>query len=535
MIYQQTDSGVLYCGDCLDVMKQLADNSVDSIVTDPPYELGFMGKSWDNTGIAYNVDMWKECLRVLKPGGHLLSFGGSRTYHRMACAIEDAGFEVRDMIEWMYGSGFPKSLNLGNGYGTALKPAHEPVCMARKPISEKTIAENVLRWGTGGINVDGCMVGINEVIAFGKTKDKVPDANCYGKYNLRVGDNQNPQGRFPANLIHDGSDEVLECFPETKSGLMKQHIEGGNFNVYGKQYPRYVETIGDSGSAARFFANFPLDRICPLCNVSWCKDSNKEENKWKSTLALSAEKNGWTTPAITEFIARLSAVPNQDARSDQSVGFAEILCKKCKTLIALAIAGIKNSAFSKEELQVILGCIGNFNECILTQSLACYAEMQGNTDTTQIMTSLLKLSGFVNHVTTNSTPETERSEQRSCVYSPKASKAERNAGCDGVEPKRDADRTKDDGSGGDNPRNRSNTPKQNYHPTVKPKALMQYLCRLITPKGGTVLDPFTGSGTTLCSAIREGFEYIGIEMQTEYCEIAAKRIESELAQGVIEL
>ncbi|MBC8389816.1 MAG: site-specific DNA-methyltransferase [Actinobacteria bacterium] len=192
-------------GDCLEKLKELDDNSVDSIVTDPPYELGFMHKKWDSSGISYNVDLWKECLRVLKPGGHLLSFGGSRTYHRMACAIEDAGFEIRDMIEWVYGSGFPKSLNIGKkidqlqgnereevlrnpyadghirkatgnikkakdnvkflseyklkdglrkdtkgsseweGWGTALKPAHEPIVVARKPLSEKTIAKNVLK------------------------------------------------------------------------------------------------------------------------------------------------------------------------------------------------------------------------------------------------------------------------------------------------------------------------------------------------------------------------------------------------------
>ena len=187
----------LLLGDCITIMKTLPDNHVDSVVTDPPYELGFMGKHWDNTGIAYNVDMWREVLRVLKPGGYLLSFGGSRTYHRMACAIEDAGFEIRDMIEWMYGSGFPKSHDVSkgidkmagaereklglspnrrpghetgkswkqasphsmsyqitapatdsakqwSGWGTALKPAHEPICMARKPLSEKTVAENVL-------------------------------------------------------------------------------------------------------------------------------------------------------------------------------------------------------------------------------------------------------------------------------------------------------------------------------------------------------------------------------------------------------
>jgi len=193
-------------GDCLIRLKELKDNSIDAIITDPPYELGFMGKKWDNSGIAYNVEMWKECLRVLKPGGYLLSFGGTRTYHRMASAIEDAGFEIRDMLEWIFASGFPKSQNIGKmydkkmgnervslgkqklggtavtlkgsanrkdwydqgkggtytpeiditkgtspyeGLGTALKPAHESICMARKPLSEKTVVDNVIKWGTG--------------------------------------------------------------------------------------------------------------------------------------------------------------------------------------------------------------------------------------------------------------------------------------------------------------------------------------------------------------------------------------------------
>ena len=205
-------------GDCIVEMKQLIDEGVqvDSIVTDPPYELGFMGKSWDSTGIAFQKETWELALQLLKPGGHLLAFGGSRTYHRMAVAIEDAGFEIRDQIMWLYGSGFPKSLNIGKavdklqgneredlgyvepfgrenrkarqakgtgtvpfsgeegiesknhltkgtspyeGWGTALKPAHEPVVMARKPISEKTVAENVLKHGTGGINIDECRIG----------------------------------------------------------------------------------------------------------------------------------------------------------------------------------------------------------------------------------------------------------------------------------------------------------------------------------------------------------------------------------------
>ena len=213
--------------DCIAAMKEMPDNSVDSIVTDPPYELGFMGKSWDSTGIAFNVGVWKEALRVLKPGGHLIAFSGSRTYHRMAVAIEDAGFEIRDQIMWVYGSGFPKSLNVSKaidkaagatpietglpnnmnsclggsacncetdgtkfsatkhaantipatadakqwkGWGTALKPAHEPMVLARKPIAG-TVANNVLTYGVGGINIDGTRA---------------------------------EEDRWPANFIHDG-------------------------------------------------------------------------------------------------------------------------------------------------------------------------------------------------------------------------------------------------------------------------------------------------------------------------------------------
>ena len=199
-------------GDCRDIIATLPDNSVHSIVTDPPYELGFMGKKWDNSGIAYDVTLWAECLRVLKPGGHLLSFGGTRTYHRMVCAIEDAGFEIRDCIVWLYSSGFPKSHNVGkgidraagaeravvgkdgrsanstwlgiavrgetgfgignwditapatddakkwDGWGTALKPANEPIVVARKPLAG-TVASNVLEHGTGAINIDGTRIG----------------------------------------------------------------------------------------------------------------------------------------------------------------------------------------------------------------------------------------------------------------------------------------------------------------------------------------------------------------------------------------
>lgn len=249
-------------GDCREQLRVLPDASVDSIVTDPPYELGFMGRKWDASGIAYDGQVWAECLRVLKPGGHLLAFGGTRTYHRMTCAIEDAGFEIRDCIMWVYGSGFPKSHDVSKaidkaagaerevigikkhspvkgsasfrqaecdqyvysapateaarqwqGWGSALKPAVEPIVVARKPLIG-TIAENVLAHGTGAINVDGCRVGTDAEWSYPNGRG---GKDCFGRDSL--GKNLDKpiaasQGRFPANLIHDGSPEVVELFPD---------------------------------------------------------------------------------------------------------------------------------------------------------------------------------------------------------------------------------------------------------------------------------------------------------------------------------
>ena len=249
-------------GNSLEVLDTFEENSIDAIITDPPYELGFMGKSWDASGIAYNVELWKKALRVLKPGGYLLAFGGSRTFHRIACAIEDGGFEIRDTIIWLYGSGFPKSLNIGlaidkkrgvesevvgtgqsgassrayqseetttageyeikkannewSGWGSCLKPAFEPIIMARKPF-KGSLVDNVLEYGVGGLNIDECRIDYN---------GEVP--NIGGRANHTRGDGYgfkamgedcvaNVSGRFPANIIHDGSDEVVSGMPESKS------------------------------------------------------------------------------------------------------------------------------------------------------------------------------------------------------------------------------------------------------------------------------------------------------------------------------
>ena len=246
-------------GDCLEILKNIESNSVDLVLSDPPYELGFMGKKWDNTGIAFSIDLWKEVYRVLKPGGYCMAFSGSRTYHRMAVAIEDAGFEIKDMIEWVYGSGFPKALaidkaldkllgaerevvgqklqhNIKNkelfqgkgefitlditapssdiakqyeGYKTQLKPAHEPICLAMKPLSEKNFADNVMKWGTGVLNIDGTRIEVKDIVDFQKnwTDRKAParfngdKTGIYGSGKTDTPEKYTPEGRYPANLI----------------------------------------------------------------------------------------------------------------------------------------------------------------------------------------------------------------------------------------------------------------------------------------------------------------------------------------------
>jgi len=433
---------MIYLGDCVEVLRTLPENSVDSVVTDPPYGLEFMGKEWDRLSGGFSegkfkgfvlpktsggnrnvkcpdcgkwiydhyprncrcggvqkyksieMQLWheqwaREVLRVLKPGGHLLSFGGTRTYHRMACAIEDAGFEIRDQMQWLYGSGFPKSYNIskgidkmagaerevvgeyirpdgsnarknvvvdsalfGNadsndqlrtspsthsaiqwdGWGSALKPANEPICVARKPLSEKNLVENVLKWGTGGINIDGCRIG-TEVIPPQRQGKDIKNNNWSGDGGKSDYVSSGSVGRFPANLILD--EEAGQLLDEM------------------------------SDNASRFF---------------YCaKASRSERNAGLEGMEIGNRPLG------------ISQWENQTNGSGDVMG---------------------------------------------------------------------------------------------------ASK-----------------------------------PQSNHHPTVKPISLMRYLCRLVTPPKGTVLDPFMGSGTTGCAASLEGFEFIGIEREPEYLEIAEKRIE----------
>ena len=419
---------MLHLGDCRTVLSTLNDNSVDSIVCDPPYELNFMGRVWDNSGIAYDVTVWQQCLRVLKPGGHLVAFGGSRTYHRLAVAIEDAGFEIRDQIQWIYGSGFPKSHNVANaidksqghgnrghaiasgskfhqttglprangelldkyvaktdiakpyeGWGTALKPAHEPAVLARKPLCG-TVADNVTAWGVGALNIDGTRIATDNNLnggSYGKTS-RDDDQFFNGKKPGGAGVFVQPIGRWPANVIFD--EEAAQIL-DGQSGMSKSTggrigkkqqgvVAYGGSGLYQSGDPGY----GDIGGASRFF------------------------------------------------------------------------------------------------------------------------------------------------------------------YTAKASKAEREAGLDGMEQRQVAGK----GNGlartcemcGANTlngcecenRTYSNPTRLNHHPTVKPLALMRYLVRLVTPKDGIVLDPFMGSGSTGCASVLEGFNFIGIDIESDYVEIAQKRI-----------
>lgn len=338
---------VLHHGDCRDILPTLEAESVHAVVTDPPYHLtagkrggsgdasvnldsphgraritaGFMGKKWDGGDVALDPATWRAVLRVMKPGAYLLAFGGTRTYHRLACAIEDAGFEVRDMVSWVYGSGFPKGTDKAKipeawqGFNTALKPAFEPICLARKPMIG-TLAENLQAHGCGALNIDGCRIETDQSLNGGaysggerrreeySSTDTAPGAVPLSRLNRGIGEFDQPAGRWPANVTHDGSEEVLEHFPEAPGqqadisttapsaktsnvyGAMKREGEASQDRRYGDEGIGFQVKPGarrlDEGSAARFF-------YCPKADRE-DRDHGVESEK-RPLLWSSGEKN----------------------------------------------------------------------------------------------------------------------------------------------------------------------------------------------------------------------------------------------------
>ena len=455
----------LLLGNCKDKMKEIESNSVDSIVTDPPYELGFMGKKWDSSGIAYDVEVWNEALRILKPGGHLLAFGGTRTHHRMMVAIEDAGFEIRDCLMWLYGSGFPKSQNVAKaidkmygkegeiigekrfgktstgqgrgwnnnnvaatgkqvvrelvsddakqweGWGTALKPAHEPIVLARKQLSEKTIVKNVLKYNTGAINID---------------ESRVATSNGMPPYS----------------------------YPNGPGGIWSNEYQSKNPNAIGLTNTKTIKNNEPSKGSdlGRFPANIILECICDEVIAGENEGvviNNKNSKSANDTIyKLGISQGEQDAPRMYKDTGDIHTNP------------------ECPCYILNEQAPSVGNAYNGKRKKQSTGGTGYTltREHKVGESAGLFDGLSG-------------ASKF--------------------FYCAKASKGERNEGLD----------------------------IKNTHPTVKPIKLMEYLVRLITPPNGKVLDPFMGSGSTGCACVKLGFDFTGIELNEESFLISQKRID----------
>jgi DNA modification methylase len=568
-------------GDCREVLRELADNSIDSVVTDPPYALtsekkggtgpaslnlkspagrsrvttGFMGKAWDNGDTAFDPAFWQEVLRVLKPGGHVLSFGGTRTYHRMACAIDDAGFEIRDQIGWIYGSGFPKSSNQDGeweGWGTALKPAWEPIVVARKPLIG-TVAANLAAHGVGALNIDGCRVPTDDSLGgdqspVTKTKtdgwdrpwmqDEVAKSNHAERVNANVAKAES-LGRWPANIIHDGSDEVLAAFPNAPGQLADEGRSAPSAktsNVFGamkrQREPSQDDpnegTVGfkmkpgarraDSGSAARFFkmANFDESEL-----LIWQAKAILET--WNLEIANTVDNHSsLSNLAAASALSDVVTLASRGTLQSYPELFTDVTPSELKRISEAVIITILSTGNASLLASPHV-------KPFLSNVRVNVAEVTGPTATTMITISHWKSDGSAVPVIFKCTlPNTEVGglvSGKRFAYVPKANKKDRDDGLT-TPPKPVVTFATANGTSG-KPSSISegrNTEYRNTHPTVKPTDLMRYLCRLVTPPGGTVLDPFMGSGSTGRGAVLEGFNFIGIEMSSEYMDIADARI-----------
>jgi DNA modification methylase len=549
-------------------MKTMADNSVDAVVTDPPYGLSFMGKDWDH-GVP-GVPFWTEALRVLKPGGHLLAFGGTRTFHRLAVAIEDAGFEIRDCLSWLYGSGFPKSHNIGKavdkiqgnerevvgrhpyanrgtaqskqavnlsgspertqyldkgnteweGWGTALKPSWEPVIMARKPLGEKTVAANVLKWGVGGLNIDS-----SRVPAYNSEHEQsnIPDRkSCQG-----IGSEENTRGRSLCGL-RNLREESSQVEVADRTGEVADYMRSG------------VSVGNDANACQPKMAGGNVDRQSD--GVSALASPRSESSGQGTTSDAVAEGNcrastgdGAQTGAMANDQGAHS--PRQREQVGQSAGESGAAGGgKSRQGTSPSASAIGETGSGKQASASRVGkgeSLGRWPSNLVhdgsDEVLAGFPETKsgGGNKANKIPTNKTQVIPTID----NSNWQPNSGSAARFFYTAKASKAEREAGLGGMTPihRPNGNKWTDQDyrvSRGERPPSAESGPRRNHHPTVKPVALMRWLVRMVTPPGGTVLDPFMGSGTTGVAAMQEGFEFIGIELNPEYVAIAERRIDA---------
>lgn len=509
----------IYLGDSREVRSVLADNTVDTIITDPPYGLEFMGKGWDK-GVP-GVEFWKEFLAVTKPGGMLLAFGGTRTFHRMTVAIEDAGWEIRDTISWIYGSGFPKSHNLHDkfeGYGTALKPAHEDIIVARKPDPTLGITaqidrlEKELCTALSGPTVTPQFVSMVNMCLSTVTSWRV----CLGELSRRpsmftTGTTAGltiDQRTLRSYLSRITLDDIIRAATQ-HGGLwchvlpVARYLNAVSANISSTLALSALESAIESGQAVHPDAIAQDSLYRPIIVAMKPIDGTFAENAEKWGVAginvdggriagdMGADRS-LSTPRRTDNTKYGKADELINPQSPLGRWPANlVLDEEAGALLDEQTAGTRASKPS---------ATGNGN------NVGFQDKYVGGSKGTHLELARYADSGGASRF----------------FYCAKASKSERNAGCEAMDPQ-----TVGDGRAlaADNAYQRGKTERTNTHPTVKPLKLMEYLCTLTkTPTGGIVLDPFAGSGTTLLAAKNTGREYVGIEQNPEYFEIIKARL-----------
>jgi DNA modification methylase len=453
----------IHSGDSREVLRSLPENSVDAIVTDPPYELGFMGKAWDRSGIANDVKFWDDCLRVLKPGGHLLAFSGSRTYHRMTCAIEDAGFEVRDQMMWVYGSGFPKSLNVGKAMDSLdrVDASMERRQMFTAWVRSTGLTAQQINQATGT-----CM-GSHYVTD--KSQPAVMTREHLEAVRHFIGD-------VPAWVEAQVDLRTLESL-----NLKNRPIVGKSDNGIAGGTGKHAGESDSYGYSSSYEITAPL---------------TNEAIKW----------DGWGTAL------KPSHEPICVARKPLDGTVAENIRK-------WGVGGLNIQASRMDGKRWPANLMHDGSEEVLglfpSQAGGGFGVRGGRSSE-----HLKKMKATYEVVGYGDSGSAAR-----FFYCPKASKRDRDEGLEGFEEKPAFDNP--NGNMGGNMGSKSG-PRRNIHPTVKPTELMRYLCRLVTPPGGTILDPFLGSGSTGKAAVLEGFSFIGIDLSPEYAAIAKARIDHAL-------